>query len=137
MKDQDKAQEFLNKFSPKPLSKEVQKKIMAAAKERYERSLVISPFSRTVLVISVVLIIFVLFSDNMIKNRENDFFSSVLNGAQAAEKRQNDEIQEVINEFFNIDNSDYLRQKLLRHYKPKKRSAGLTGYQNILDLLKE
>lgn len=133
----DKTEGFLEQFSPKTLPLELQKKILVSAEERYKRSVVISPFSRRVLAISAVLIILVLFSDNMIKNNENDFLITVLNGVQTAEKKQKEEIQEVVNEFFNINDKKHLKQWLLRHYKVRAKSAGSPSYQSILDVLKE
>ena len=116
---------------------ELREKILSTAYKRQREFLVISPVLRTLFAISSVLIVLAFFCDNLIKNSENDFLTSIMNGSQVSEIMLDKDLQEMKDELFKIDYDQRLNQWVIRHYKTKKTEAKLTGLQRIMDILKE
>ena len=133
----NKTQEILENLSPKPISPEVREKILSAAYQRQREFLVISPVLRTLFAISSVLIVLAFFCDILIKNSENHFLTSIMNGSQVSEMILDKDLQEMRKELFKIEYDQRLNQWVIRHYKTKKTAAKLTSFQKIMDILKE
>lgn len=133
----NKTQEVLEDLSPRPMHPELREKIISTAYQRQKKFLVISPVLRTLFAISSVLIVVAFFCDSLIKNSENDFLTSIMNGSQVSEKMLDKDFQEMKNELFKIDYDQRLNQWVIRHYKTKKKEAKLTCLQRIMDILKE
>jgi hypothetical protein len=133
----NKTQEFLEGLSPKPLPPELREKILSTVYQRQRQFLVISPALRMLFAVSCVLAVLAFFCDIMIKNSENDFLGSIMNGSQISEMILDKDLQEITKELFKIEYDKRLNQWLVRHYKVKKKEAKLTSYQNIMDILKE
>ncbi|MCK4820411.1 hypothetical protein KA005_31895 [bacterium] len=133
----NKTQEFLEGLSPKPLPPELREKILSTAYQRQSKFLVISPVLRMLFAISCVLAVVAFFCDIMIKNSENDFLTSIMNGSQVSEMMQDKNLQEMKDELFKIDYDQRINQWVIRHYKTKKTAAKITGLQKIMDILKE
>lgn len=132
-----KTQEILEGLSPKPLPPGFREKILSTAYQRQREFLVISPVFWTLFAISSVLIVLAFFCDIMIKNSENDFLTSIMNGSQVSEMILDKDLQEMTNELFKIEYDQRLNQWVIRHYKNKKTAAKITGIQRIMDILKE
>lgn len=133
----NKIQEILEGLSPKPLAPGLREKILSTAFQRQREFLVISPVLRALFAISSVLIVLAFFCDIMIKNSENDFLTSIMNGSQVSEMMQDKNLQEMKDELFKIDYDQRINQWVIRHYKTKKTAAKITGLQKIMDILKE
>ncbi len=133
----NKTQEFLEGLSPKPLPPELREKILSTAYQRQRKFLVISPVLRMLFATSCVLAVLAFFCDIMIKNSENDFLGSIMNGSQASEMILDKDLQEMTKELFKIEYDQPLNQWMIRHYTFKKNTAKLTSYQSIMDILKE
>jgi len=133
----NKTQETLKGLSPKPLPPGLREKILSTAYQRKREFLVIPPMLRTLFAISSVLIVLAFFCDIMIKNSENDFLTSLINGSQVSEMILDKNLQEMKDELFKIDYDQRLNQWVIRHYKTKKTAAKLTSFKSIMDILKE
>ena len=133
----NKTQEILEGLSPKPLPQGLREKILSTAYQRQREFLVISPVLRTLFAISSVLIILAFFCDIMIKNSENDFLTSIMNGSQVSEMILDKDLQEMTKDLFKIEYDQRLNQWVIRHYKTNKTAAKITGIQRIMDILKE
>jgi hypothetical protein len=133
----DKTQEILEDLSPKPMPQELRAKIISTACQRQKESLVISPILRALFAAGSVLIALALFCDILIKNNENAFLTSIMNGSQVSEMMLDKDLQEMKDELFKIEFNQRLDQWVIRHYKTKKAAAKLTGLQRIMDILKE
>jgi hypothetical protein len=133
----NRTQEILEGLSPKPMPPGLREKILSTAFQRQKEFLVISPVLRTLFAISSILIVLAFFCDILIKNSENDFLTSVMNGSQVSEMILDKDLQEMKNELFKIDYDQRLNQWVIRHYKTKKTEAKLKGLQRIMDILKE
>ena len=133
----NKTQEFLEGLSPKPLPPELREKILSTAYQRQRKFLVVSPVLRMLFAISCVLAVLAFFCDIMIKNSENDFLGSIMNGSQVSEMILDKDLQEITKELIEIDCDKHLDQWLVRHYTVKKKTAKLTSYQSIMDILEE
>lgn len=137
MGDVNKTQELLEGLSPKPLPPELREKILSTAYQRQRKFLVISPVLRMLFAISCVLAVLAFFCDIMIRNSENNFLGSIMNGSQVSEMILDKDLQEMTKELFKIEYDQPLNQWLARHYTVKKKEAKLTSYQSIMDILKE
>jgi len=133
----NKTQEILEGLSPKPIPPGLREKILSTAYYRQRKFQVISPVLRTLFAISSALILLAFFCDIMIKNNENDFLTSIMNGSQVSEMILDKDLQEMTKELFKIEYDQRLNQWVIRHYKTKKTAAKLTSYQSIMDILKE
>lgn len=133
----NKTQEILEGLSPNPMPPGLREKILSTAFQRQREFLVISPVLRTLFAISSVFIVLAFFCDIMIKNNENDFLTSIMNGSQVSEMILDKDLQEMKDELFKIDYDQRLNQWVIRHYKTKKTAAKITGLQKIMDILKE
>ena len=133
----NKTQEILEGLSPKPLPPGLREKVLSTAYQRQRKFQVISPVLRTLFVISSALIVLAFFCDIMIKNSENHFLTSIMNGSQVSEMVLDKDLQEMTKELFKIEYDQHLNQWVIRHYKTKKTAAKLTSYQSIMDILKE
>ncbi len=133
----NKTQEILEGLSPKPMPQGLREKILATAYQRQRKFQVISPVHRMLFAISSGLIVLAFFCDIMIKNSENDFLTSIMNGSQVSEMILDKDLQEMTNELFKIEYDQRLNQWVIRHYKTKKTTAKLTSFQRIMDILKE
>ena len=132
-----KTQEILEDLYPKPMPPELREKILTTAYQKKREFFVISPVLRTLFAISSVLIVLAFCFDIMIKNSENDFLTSIMNGSRVSEMKLDEDLQEMKNELFRIDYDKHLDQWVIRHYKTKKTEAKLSGFQRIMDILKE
>ena len=133
----NKTQRILEDLSPKPMPSELREKILLTAYQKQREFLVISPVLKTLFAISSILIVLAFFCDSLIKNSENDFLTSIMNGSQVSEMMLDKDLQEMKNELFKIDYDQRFNQWVIRHYKTKKTEAKLTGLQRIMDILKE
>jgi len=133
----NKTQEILEGLSPKPLPPGLREKILSTAFQRQREFFVISPVFRTLFAISSVLIVLAFFCDIMIKNSENDFLTSIMNGSQVSEMILDKDLQEMTKDLFKIEYDQRLNQWVIRHYKTNKTAAKITGIQRIMDILKE
>ena len=140
MGDLDKTQETLEGLSPKPMPQELRAKILSTAYRRQREFPAVSPVFRTVFVVSSVLIILALFCDTLIKNSENNFLASIMNGSQVSEMMLDENAQEMkdeLLELFKIEYDQRLNQWVIRRYKTKKTEAKLSDFKRIMDILKE
>ena len=137
MKDTDKVQELLENLSPKPLPAEFRKKILSTAYQKQRKFQVIIPVLRKAFFICVVLGVMALVFDTVNTNSENKHIAAMMDGSQASEVMIEKDLQEIALELFEIEYDKNLNQWLIRHYKTKKKSAKLTSYQNIIEILKE
>ena len=137
MKSQDKIQILLERLSPKPLPPEFRKKILSTAYKNQSKYQVIIPVLQKAFFIFGVLGVMALFFDTVITNSENKHISAVMDGSQASEVMIEKDLQEIATELFEIEYDKNLNQWLIRHYKTEKKSAKLTSYQNIIEILKE
>jgi hypothetical protein len=115
----------------------LREKVLSTAYQRQREFQVISPVHRMLFAISSVLIVLAFFCDIMIKNGENDFLRSILNGSQVSEMILDKDLQEMTKDLFKIEYDERLNQWVNRHYKTKKTAAKLTSFQRIMDILKE
>lgn len=137
MKDTDKVQELLESLSPKPLPPEFRKKILSTAYQKQRKFQVIIPVLQKAFFICGVLGVMALVFDTVITNSENKHIVAVMDGSQASEVMIEKDLQEIAAELFEIEYDKNLNQWLIRHYKTEKKSAKLTSYQNIIEILKE
>lgn len=137
MKDTDKVQELLESLSPKPLPPEFRKKILSTAYQKQRKFQVIIPVLQKAFFICGVLGVMALVFDTVITNSENKHIVAVMDGSQASEVMIEKDLQEIASELFEIEYDKNLNQWLIRHYKTEKKSAKLTSYQNIIEILKE
>lgn len=137
MKDTDKVQELLESLSPKPLPPEFRKKILSTAYQKQRKFQVIIPVLQKAFFICGVLGVMALVFDTVITNSENKHIAAVMDGSQASEVMIEEDLQEIATELFEIEYDKNLNQWLIRHYKTEKKSAKLTSYQNIIEILKE
>ncbi|MCK4759564.1 MAG: hypothetical protein KAT69_05915 [Candidatus Aminicenantes bacterium] len=137
MKDTDKVQELLESLSPKPLPPEFRKKILSTAYQKQRKFQVIIPVLQKAFFICGVLGVMALVFDTVITNSENKHIVAVMDGSQASEVMIEEDLQEIATELFEIEYDKNLNQWLIRHYKTEKKSAKLTSYQNIIEILKE
>lgn len=133
----DKTQEILEGLEPKPLPSEIREKILATAYRRQREFFVISPALRAIFAVSAVLIVLAFFCDTLIKNSENNFLASIMNGSQISQIMLDKNLQEMTKELFVIEYDQRLHQWVIRHYKPKKTEAKLLDLKRIMDILKE
>jgi len=137
MKDSDKVQELLENLSPKPLPAELREKLLSTAHQNQRKSQIMTPVLVIVFSICCVLVALALFSDIMIKNSENERFSAIMDYFLASELTIEKDLQEIATELFTIESNKSLNQWLIQHYRTKKKSAKLTSYQSIIEILKE
>ena len=136
----DKTQETLEGLSPKPMPPELREKILSTAYRRQREFPVVSPAFRTIFIVSSVLIVLALFCDTMIKNSENNFLASIMNGSQISEIVLDEDAQEMkdeLLELFKIEYDQRLNQWVIRRYKTKKTEAKLSDFKKIMDMIKE
>ena len=132
-----RTQEILEDLHPKPMPPKLKEKILSTAYQRQREFPVVSPIFRVLFAISSILIVLAFFCDIMIKNSENNFLTSILNGSQVSEMKLEEKLREMKDELFRIDYDQHLNQWVIRHYKTKKTEAKLSGFQRIKDILKE
>ena len=135
-----KTQETLEGLSPKPMPAELREKILSTAFRRQREFPVVSPVFRALFVVNSALIVLALFCDTLIKNSENNFLTSIMNGSQVSEMMRDKNSQEMKDELFELFKIEYdqrLNQWVIRHYKTKKTEAKLTDFKRIMDILKE
>jgi len=137
MKDTDKVKELLENLSPKPLPPEFRRKILSTAYQKQRKFQVIIPVLQKVFFICVVLGVMALVFDTVITNSENKHIAAMMDGFQASRVLIEKDLQEIAVELFEIEYDKNLNQWLMRHYKTAKKSAKLTSYQNIIEILKE
>ena len=137
MRSLDKIQILLEKLSPKPLPPEFRKKILSTAYKNQSKYQVIIPVLQKAFFIFGVLGVMALFFDTVITNSEKKHIAAVMDGSQASEVMIEKDLQEIASELFEIEYDKNLNQWLIRHYKTEKKSAKLTSYQNIIEILKE
>lgn len=137
MKDTDKVQELLESLSPKPMPEELREKLLSTAHQSQRKSQVMTPVLVMVFSICCLLVALALFSDIMIKNSENKHFSAIMDYFLASEVTLEKDLQEIATELFTIECDKSLNQWLIQHYRTRKKSAKLTSYQRIIEMLKE
>jgi len=137
MRSLDKIQILLERLSPKPLPPEFRKKILSTAYQKQRKFQVIIPVLQKAFFICGVLGVMALVFDTVITNSENKHIAAVMDGSQASEVMIEKDLQEIATELFEIEYDKNLNQWLIRHYKTEKKSAKLTSYQNIIEILKE
>ena len=137
MRSPDKIQILLEKLFPKPLPPEFRKKILSNAYQKQRKSQVIKPVLQKAFLICVVLGVMALIFDTMMTNSENKHLASVMNGSQTSRISIEKELREIAVELFEIEYDKNLNKWLIRHYKTKRKSAKLTSYQKIIEILKE
>ncbi|TET66543.1 MAG: hypothetical protein E3J56_14245 [Candidatus Aminicenantes bacterium] len=137
MRSLDKIQIRLERLSPKPLPPEFRKKILSTAYQKQRKFQVIIPVLQKAFFICGVLGVMALVFDTVITNSENKHIAAVMDGSQASEVMIEKDLQEIATELFEIEYDKNLNQWLIRHYKTEKKSAKLTSYQNIIEILKE
>ena len=137
MKDTDKVQELLENLSPKPLPAEFRKKILSTAYQKQRKFHVMIPVLQKAFFICVVLGVMAIVFDTVMTNSENKHLASMMNGSQTSKVLIDKDLQEIAIELFEIEYDKNLNQWLIRHYKTKKKSAKLTSYQKIIEILKE
>jgi hypothetical protein len=137
MKDSDKVQELLENLSPKALPAELREKLLSTAHQNQRKSQVMTPVLVMVFSLCCVLVALALFSDIIIKNSENKHFSAIMDYFLAYDANLEKDLQEIATELFTIECDKSLNQWLIQHYRTKKKSAKLTSYQSIIDILKE
>lgn len=137
MKDKDKVQELLESLSPKSLPAELREKLLSTTHQNQRKSQVMTPILVMVLSICCVLVTLALFSDIMITNSENEYFSAITDYFLASELTIEKDLQEIAKELFTIEYDKNLNQWLIQHYRTRKKSAKLTSYQKIIKILKE
>jgi hypothetical protein len=133
----NRTQQILEGLSTRPMPPGIKEKILTAAYQKRREFLVISPVLRTLFAVSSVLIALAFFCDILIKNSENDFLTSIMNGSQVSEMMLDKDLQEMKDELFKIEFDQHLNQWVIRHYKTKKTEAKVTSLQRIMDILKE
>jgi len=137
MRSLDKIQILLERLSPKPLPPEFRKKILSTAYQKQRKFQVIIPVLRKAFFICVLLGVMALVFDTVITNNENKHLASMMDGSQTSRVLIEKDLQEIAVELFEIEYDKNLKQWLIRHYKTKKKSAKLTSYQKIIEILKE
>ena len=137
MKNTDKVQELLESLSPKSLPAELREKLLSTAHQNQRKSQVMTPILVMVLSICCVLVTLALFSDIMIKNSEDEHLSAIMDYFLASEVTLEKDLQEIATELFTIEYDKNLNQWLIQHYRTRKKSAKLTSYQKIIEILKE
>jgi mRNA-degrading endonuclease YafQ of YafQ-DinJ toxin-antitoxin module len=137
MKDEDKVQELLENLSPKPLPEELREKLLSTAHQNQRKSQVMTPVLVIVFSMCCVLIALAIFSDIMITNSENEHVSAIMDYFLASEVTLEKDLQEIATELFTIEYDKSLNQWLIQHYRTKKKSAKLSSYQSIIEILKE
>jgi ABC-type transport system involved in multi-copper enzyme maturation permease subunit len=137
MKDEDKVQELLESLSPKPLPAELRKKLLSTAHRNQRKSQVMTPVLVIVFSMCCMLIALALFSDIMITNSENEHVSAIMDYFLTSEVTLEKDLQEIATELFTIEYDKSLNQWLIQHYRTKKKSAKLSSYQSIIEILKE
>jgi hypothetical protein len=137
MKSQDKIQILLERLSPKPLPPELREEILSTAYKNQSKYQVIIPVLKKAFFICCILGVVALFFDTVITNSENNHLASVMDGSQASEVMLEINLQEIAKELFDIEYDKNINQWLTRHYKVEKKSAKLTSYQIIIEILKE
>jgi hypothetical protein len=138
MNDRDKVQELFESLSPKPLSEELREKLLSTALQNQRKSQVMTPVLVIFFSICCVLVSIALFSDIMITNSENEHFSAIMDYFLVSEATLLEEdLQEIATELFTIEYNKSINQWLIQHYRTKKKSAKLTSYQRIIEILKE
>lgn len=137
MNDKDKVQELLESLSPKPLPAELREKLLSTANQNQRKSQVLTPVLVMAFSMCCVLVALALFSDIMIKNSENEHFSDIMASFLTSEVTLEKDLQEIATELFTIESEKSLNQWLIQHYKTSKKSAKLTSYQRIIEILKE
>jgi len=137
MRSLDKIQILLERLSPKPLPPEFRKKILSTAYQKQRKFQVIIPVLQKAFFICGVLGVMALVFDTVITNSENKHIAAVMDGSQASEVMIEKDLQEIAADLFEIEYDKKLNQWLIRHYKTEKKSAKLTSYQNIIEILKE
>jgi len=137
MKNTDKVQELLESLSPKSLPAELREKLLSTAHQNQRKSQVMTPILVMVLSICCVLVTLALFSDIMIKNSEDEHLSAITDYFLASELTIEKDLQEIAKELFTIEYDKNLNQWLIQHYRTRKKSAKLTSYQKIIEILKE
>lgn len=137
MEKVNKPEKILEGLSPKPIPPELKERILSKAYQRRSESFVISPALQKMFAFCSVLIVLAFFSDILIKNSENEFLTSILNGSQVPELALEKNLKEMRGEIFRIDYDRRFDQLVVRHYKAKRSGAKLSSLQRILDILKE
>ena len=135
MRSLGKIQILLERLSPKPLPPEFRKKILSTAYQKQRKFQVIIPVLQKALFICGVLGVMALVFDTVITNSENKHIAAVMDGSQASEVMIEEDLQEIATELFEIEYDKNLNQWLIRHYKTEKKSAKLTSYQKIIEIL--
>ncbi len=137
MKDTDKVQELLESLSPKPLPVKLREKLLSTAHQNQRKSQVMTPVLVIAFSICCMLVVLSLFSDIMITNSENEHFSDIMASFLTSELTLEKDLQEIATELFTIECDKSLNQWLIQHYRTRKKSASLTGYQRIIEIIKE
>lgn len=137
MKNKDKVQELLESLSPKPLPGELKKKLLSTANLNQRKSQVMTPVLVMVFAICCVLVALALFSDVMITNSENEQFSDIMKYLLASEVTLEKDLQEIAKELFTIEYDKNLNQWMMQYYRTRNKSAKITSYQRIIEILKE
>ena len=137
MKNKDKVQELLESLSPKPLPAELREKLLSTAHQNQRKSQVMTPVLVMVFSICCVLIALALFSDIMITNSENEQFSDIMASFLTSEVTLEKDLQEIATELFTLECDKNLNQWMMQYYRTRNKSAKITSYQRIIEILKE
>lgn len=137
MRDDNKVQKLLEKLSPKPLSPEIKEKILSGAYQRERKFQVITPVLRWVFTASCVLIVITFVFDSVVKSRESNHLTAMMDGSKASEILKDKELKDMIRELFKIEYNQDLGRWLIRYQKTEKKVARLLDYQHLMDILKE